>query len=84
VTTEIDAQAEHATLFGVTAHQITAAAVQFAFEVRGTFSPSDIGRMHVAAGVQLVATSEGRDGAVAVLRSLADALERGDDQRKHN
>jgi hypothetical protein len=59
-------------------------AIEFTRGVSASLTPADVGRIYLATGAWLAASVTGRDGAVALLRSLADSLERGDDQVRPN
>jgi len=81
---DTDLQAEHAAIFGRTARAVIAAATVFAEGVQPVLSPFDAARIYLAAGAHLAGAAVGRAGAVALLRDLADSLERGDDQVRPN
>lgn len=72
-------QAEHARLYGVVAKRVMQVVAEFARGVQGAFTPVEVGQMFAGAGAWLATTLIGRDGAVGMLREIADALERRDD-----
>jgi hypothetical protein len=77
-------QARAAALFGTVARQLMQAAADFAKGVAGHLSAFDVARLYVGTGIWLAAQVAGRTEAVAMLRSLADQLESGDDLRTLN
>jgi len=77
MTDEYERQAAHAAIFGETAKQFMAAAVQFAKGSQATFSPEDVAKLYVLAGVWLMTGALGPPAAAALLREVADGIERG-------
>lgn len=74
-------QAEHARIYGEVSRQLMRVAVDFARGVSPTLSPLDVAKIYAATGAWLAMTVVGAAGAAALLRQLADALERDDDTK---
>lgn len=79
-----DQQAEHARIFGAVSRRITQAAIEFTREVQSTLTPLDVARAYLATAATLAGMTAGRDAVIAMLRSLADSLERHDDEARPN
>jgi hypothetical protein len=77
-------QEQHAQIFGHVSRAIMLTAATFAKDVGPTLTPMDVSKIYMATGAWLAATIADRTGAVAMLRELADSLERQDDQVKPN
>ena len=79
-----DPQAEHAQAFGVAARGVLAAAEAFTKDVSGHLAPIDCARIYLATAATLMIGTVGGPAAAALLRDLADALERGDEAVTRN
>ena len=79
-----DPQAAHAQAFGLAARGVLAAAEAFTRDVSGHLAPIDCARIYLATAATLMIGTVGGPAAAALLRDLADALERGDDRVVRN
>jgi hypothetical protein len=69
---------EQAELFGSTSKALIQALVQFCTGLQPHFTPLEAAKMVVGAAAWLLAAAVGREAMVAMMRSLADSLEKGE------
>ena len=76
-TSDDEAQAAHAQLFGATARQLMQAAFDFAAGVHPKLTMTDVGLIYLAAGAHLALRDSAPATVATKLRALADSIEAG-------